>query len=441
MTNIKNKSLMALTIPIFLELLLITIVGNIDTIMLGKYSSSAVGAVGGMSQVLNIQNAIFGFINMATTILCAQYLGAKDKKKIKEVITVSLILNVILGLIMGLLYLFFWEFILTKMNLPPELMKIGKGYFKLVGGLCIFQAVSLTCGAVLKSHSFSKEVLFINIGINLLNILGNGMFIFGWLGAPILGTTGVGISTVFSRGLGCIVSFIVMCKYCRYKFEFLKKFPLNMIKNIFSIGLPTAGENLAWNIGQVMVLAMVNSMGSIMISSRTYLMLIASFVMTFSLALGQGTAIQVGHLVGAKNLDKVYNKCFKSLKLSIVLAFSVTTILFFLRYPIMRAFTDNEDIVKASVIVFPLLIVLEVGRVFNIVVINSLHAAGDIKFPMFMGIIFVFIVAVPFSYVFGIKFGWGLIGVWIANAADEWIRGIAMYFRWKSKKWQNKSFV
>ena len=53
----------------------------------------------------------------------------------------------------------------------------------------------------------------------------------------------------------------------------------------------------------------------------------------------------------------------------------------------------------------------------------------------------VFAVAVSLSYLFGISFGWGLIGIWIANASDEWIRGLAMYFRWKSKKWQNKSFV
>ena len=70
-----------------------------------------------------------------------------------------------------------------------------------------------------------------------------------------------------------------------------------------------------------------------------------------------------------------------------------------------------------------------------------LHAAGDIKFPMFIGISFVFTIAVLFSYIFGISFAWGLTGIWIANAMDEWIRGLAMYFRWRSKKWQNKSFV
>ena len=114
MSKIKVKSLVSLTIPIFLELLLITIVGNIDTIMLNHYSDKAVGAVGGISQVLNIQNVIFGFINLATSILCAQFIGARNKKKVQEVITVSLIVNLLLGLLMGALYFGFWELILQK---------------------------------------------------------------------------------------------------------------------------------------------------------------------------------------------------------------------------------------------------------------------------------------------------------------------------------------
>lgn len=443
MSSIKVKSLVSLTIPIFFELLLITIVGNVDTIMLGYYSDKAVGAVGGISQVLNIQNVIFGFINLATSILCAQFIGARNKKRVQEVITVSLIVNLLLGIVMGGIYFIFWRFILEKINLPTELIGMGKLYFQLVGGLCVFQAVTLTCGAVMKSHGNPKQMLFVNIGVNLLNIFGNGVFIFGWFGAPILGPTGVGISTVVSRAIGCIVGFIVMSHYCNFKFrrKFLKPFPFHVIKNILSIGIPTAGENLAWNVGQLMIMAMVNTMGTTMIASRTYLMLVANFVMTFSIALGQATAIQVGQLVGAKEQDEAYRRCFNSLKLSIVLAIVVTSGVVLCKHPIMGVFTDNVEILDVSLKVFPLMILLEVGRVFNIVIINSLHAAGDIKFPMFMGIIFIFIVAVPFSYIFGLKLGWGLVGIWIANAADEWCRGIAMLIRWKSKKWQSKSFV
>ncbi|WP_291259113.1 MATE family efflux transporter [Fusobacterium sp.] len=443
MGKIQVKSLMSLTIPIFFELLLVTIVGNVDTIMLGHYSDKAVGAIGGISQILNIQNVIFGFVNLATAILCAQFIGAKNKRRVHEVITVSLVINLILGLFMGILYFTFWNMILEKIKLPLELIEVGKNYFKLVGGLCIFQGITLTCGAIMKSHGKPKQMLYVNMGVNLLNILGNGMFIFGWFGVPILGPTGVGISTVVSRAIGCIVGFLVMSHNCNFKFrkKFLKPFPFHVIKNILSIGIPTAGENLAWNIGQLMIMSMINTMGTTMIASRTYLMLIANFVMTFSIALGHGTAIQVGQLVGAKESEEAYGKCLKSLKLSIVLAFSVTVLAWLFKNQIMGVFTKDRAILEASLKIFPLMVVLEVGRVFNIVIINSLHAAGDIKFPMFMGIIFIFIVAVPFSYLFGVKLGWGLVGIWIANAADEWFRGIAMLIRWRNKKWITKSFV
>ena len=441
--NVGKKNLISLIIPIFFELLLVTIVGNIDTIMLGYYSDEAVGAIGGITQLLNIQNVIFSFINMATAILTAQFLGAKDYKRVKQVISVSLVLNVLLGLILGGIYLFFWESLLQKINLPAELIGIGKYYFQMVGGLCILQGIILSCGAILKSHGRPTETLIINVGVNILNIIGNAFFIFGWLGMPVLGPTGVGISTVISRGIGCVVAFYMMCKYCNFTFKkkYIKPFPFKIVKNILSIGLPTAGENLAWNVGQLMIVAMVNTMGTTIIASRTYLMLISSFTMTLSIALGQGTAIQIGHLVGAGEIKEVYHKCLKSLKIAFIFAFVTTSLVFLFRNPIMSIFTTNPDILKASLKIFPLMILLEMGRVFNIVIINSLHAAGDIKFPMFMGITCVFIVAVLFSYLFGISLGWGLAGIWLANAMDEWIRGLAMYFRWKSKKWQNKSFV
>ena len=441
--NVGKKNLISLIIPIFFELLLVTIVGNIDTIMLGYYSDEAVGAIGGITQLLNIQNVIFSFINMATAILTAQFLGAKDYKRVKQVISVSLVLNVLLGLILGGIYLFFWESLLQKINLPGELIGIGKYYFQMVGGLCILQGIILSCGAILKSHGRPTETLIINVGVNILNIIGNAFFIFGWLGMPVLGPTGVGISTVISRGIGCVAAFYMMCKYCNFTFKkkYIKPFPFKIVKNILSIGFPTAGENLAWNVGQLMIVAMVNTMGTTIIASRTYLMLISSFTMTLSIALGQGTAIQVGHLVGAGEIKEVYYKCLKSLKIAFIFAFVTTSLVFLFRKPIMSIFTTNPDILKASLKIFPLMILLEMGRVFNIVIINSLHAAGDIKFPMFMGITCVFSVAVLFSYLFGISLGWGLAGIWLANAMDEWIRGLAMYFRWKSKKWQNKSFV
>ena len=86
-------------------------------------------------------------------------------------------------------------------------------------------------------------------------------------------------------------------------------------------------------------------------------------------------------------------------------------------------------------------IILEFGRATNLVVINSMRAAGDIKFPTYLGMASMWGVSVLFSYILGIKLGLGLVGIWIAMAMDEWIRGIVVFIRWKKGTWRGKSVV
>ncbi|SJZ70978.1 putative efflux protein, MATE family [Cetobacterium ceti] len=439
--KVTNQSLFSLTIPIFLELMLTTIIGNVDTIMLGRYSDQAVGAVGGISQVLLIQTVILNFICLGSSILIAQYIGAQNKDGIQKAISVSLIMNLIMGLAIGFFYFWGWEWILVKIKLPSSLIEIGKFYFRIVGGLCFFQGITLTCSAIMKSFGNTKEMLFVNVGINLLNILGNGMFIFGWFGAPILGVNGVGISTVVSRFIGAIVAITIMMKYCNFKFIYLKNFSFKIMKHILYIGIPSAGEYLSWSVAQLIILSMVNTMGTIEIAARTYLALISSFIMTFSIALGNGTAIQVGQLVGANKKDEAYSQCLKSTKLSFLAAGIVSVIIILLKKPIMNFFTTDIAVLNAAYKVFIWMILIETGRTLNIVIINSLNASGDVRFPVTMGVISMYGVAVPLCWFLGLKLNLGLIGIWLGNAADEWVRGIIMLRRWKSKKWTKKSFI
>ncbi|MGL5058097.1 MAG: MATE family efflux transporter [Fusobacteriaceae bacterium] len=434
---------MYLTIPIFLELLLMTVVGNVDILMVSKFSDRAVGVLGGMSQVLYTQNVLFSFISIGTGILVAQYIGAKQNKKINEVIAVSLFLNILLSFVVGGIYFLFSNGILTKIKLSQELLEIGKNYFKLVGGLCIFQAITVTVSAVLRSYGYTKEPLYVSVVVNILNVLGNGMFLFGWLGAPIIGVTGVGIATVFARFIGAIISLYMLLKFTKFKFikENILPFPKDILRYISKIGVPSGMEHLSWNTAQIIILAMVNTMGTDTIAARTYLNLVASFMMMFSLALGHGTAIMTGQLIGAKKIDEAYNQLLSSLKLSLVIVTIISFMVIIFQNPIIEYFTKDPEIIKIAKKVFWIFLIIETGRTFNIVIINSLHAAGDVKFPMIVGILFMFGIAVSLSWFLGIKLEMSLVGVWLANSADEWIRGILMYKRWKSKKWTEKGFI
>lgn len=111
------------------------------------------------------------------------------------------------------------------------------------------------------------------------------------------------------------------------------------------------------------------------------------------------------------------------------------------RHELVGLFTKDPEIIAAGASIFVLSIVLEPGRTFNMVIINSLRAAGDARFPVLMGVLSMWGVAVPLAYALGVHFGFGLLGVWIAFAVDEWLRGIIMLLRWRSRAWEKKALV
>ena len=155
--RVEGKNLFALATPIFFEFLLVNIVGNVDIIMLGKYSTEAVAAVGGLRQLLLIQNVIFGFICIGTTILISQLLGAREVGEVRDIIGAAILMNFLIAAILGGVYLTAYDYLLKWIRLPGPLVEVGKVYFRLVGGLCIFQAMTLTYGAVMKAYGYTKE--------------------------------------------------------------------------------------------------------------------------------------------------------------------------------------------------------------------------------------------------------------------------------------------
>lgn len=445
----KNKAtkltLFALTWPIFIEIFLHMLMGNADTLMLSQYDDNAVAAVGVSNQLVGVLIVMFGFIATGTSILIAQYIGAKKIESANKIAVVSIAGNLVFGLLLSTVLFLFATPILKAMDLPPELMDSAMLYLRIVGGFAFIQALIMTVAAILRSHGFTKDAMFVTVGMNLINVIGNYFVIFGPFGFPVLGVTGVAISTTISRTLGLIVMFIILFIRVKGNLPFsylLKTFPKDELKKLLKIGIPSAGEHLSYNTSQIMITFFISSaMGTIALTTKVYTQNIMMFILLFSIAIGQGTQIMIGHYVGANQLKDAFNRCIRSLKIAIVVSLVMAVIFSLFSKTLLSIFTDNQNIITLGSSLILLTMILEPGRAFNLVVINSLRAAGDVKFPVYLGIASMWGVAVVLSYLLGVVFGLGLIGVWIAFICDEWLRGLLMLRRWKSRKWEKMSFI
>ena len=432
-----------LVAPIFIETLLIMMLGAVDTVMLSQYSDEAVAAVGVVNQLVMFAFLIFEIINMGTSVLCSQYLGAKLPQKMVQVVGVSLLLNILIGLGVSAVLYFGAPWLLHMMGLRAELMTYGVNYMEIVGAFAFFQAISLTISASLKSADKAIYPMLVVVVVNVLNIIGNYTLIFGKFGMPALGVEGAAISTAFARGVSMVILFVILFRkhISRFPLEYFRPFPWIELKNLLKIGVPSAGENMSYSLSQVVLTYFINLLGNEALAARMYVVNVVMFVYLFTIAMAQGGAISIGHLVGKKRIRGAYLLGKYVMRLSVLVSVTLSCVWALMGKTMFGWLTDNPEIIRMGVMVLYVDIILEIGKAINIYATNALRATGDVNYPFYVGVVMQWGVAVGCGYLFGLHWGWGLVGMWFAFLLDENIRGVIFVRRWNSMKWAKKGFV
>ena len=441
--TISDRELIFLSWPIFVELFLRVVIGNINVWMISHYSEPAVASVGAANQLLNLMVFVYGFITIGTQIIIAQYIGAKRQHEIKNVINTALFGAIAIGLLISLFFLFYSEHLLAFMNLDAELITIGKGYLQILGGSLIISAITAVIIAVLRTHGHTAPALLVPMSASILSVIGNYFVLYQPFGLPSFGVTGLAYSSVFGNSIGLIISIYLLKRYIGFSIFSLriKKISMPILKSILTYGLPSSGESLSYQGAQVVVTMIVASLGSSVLIAKSYISAITQFVYLIASAISQGNQIMIGRNVGAGEFDRASKRGMRTTIIGVVVTLVICILTFIFIEPIMGIFTSNEDVIKIAREVFLVEIVLETMRAINMILVGSLNASGDVKFPLICSILVLWVISLPFSYSLAIWAGMGLVGVWLAYAIDEALRAILMFKRWRSGVWKSKSVI
>ncbi|MBC6712580.1 MATE family efflux transporter [Treponema sp. Marseille-Q3903] len=448
MVQIKNRgalSMLKLTFPIAMELFFRILVSSADTFMLSSYSNAAVAAVGLVSQYVFFLNLIFAVIGTGCSIVLAQYIGAgKSKEELNHIAQASAIMVSIISLVLTFAVIFGTRPLLNCYELEDSVREYAWQYFIIYGGICcFFNAFSLLQGAILRSYGYTNEAMIVSLVANFINVVGNALSLYGWFGLPVFGVKGVAWASGISMIASCILFnfFIRRRKDVELHIHGITKVPLQSYKLVLSVGVPTAGESLSYNVSQIVIMAMVSTLGTNAISAEVYTMTIVRFVFSVASAVGQATQIKTGYYVGARQSDVAYKKVFKYQLIATVCSMVMIVVVNIAKNPVIRMFTDIEEVYSMVTTLLILSVYIEFGRSLNLIYVGALKGAGDVKFPVLYGIISMWGIMVFGSYILGLKMGLGLAGFWIGIGTDETTRGIVMLLRWKSKRWQKYALV
>ena len=430
--------------PVFIEVLLGSLFGMVDMMMVGRISehaAQAVSAVGMTNQPVFLGLSFVQALNVGGTAIIARYYGAKKYKNISLVLKhVMLLAMVGFVLPISVLMIVLAPYVLSFLGADSSVIEVGSGYFRVIMLGFIFQSFSFTMTAALRGIGETKIPMRNNLIANSLNVLGNAVLIYGLFGFPVLGVTGAAISTALSNVIAMSLNLrYVLSKKSVLYLDFKEKFEFRfeMMKDLIRIGLPTALEQLALRVGIISFLNIVSGLGTNVYAAHQISLNILNLTYSPAQAFGITASTLMGQSLGAKNeqLARMYTRMCQ--RIGFIIAIGMSLFIFFGSKTLAEFYSTNPEIIQNTMIALTIVAFVQPFQSHQLITSGALRGAGDTVWPLIAIFVGSILIRVSLGYIFVNMIGLGLAGAWYAVFIDQFIRWLIILFRFKSGKWKN----
>lgn len=433
-----NKDIFKLIIPLFFEQLLFILVGSVDTIMVASLGEASISAVSLVNMLNNCLGSIIFALSTGGAVVVSQCLGAKNYSRANE--GAKQLLVVVLFL--GLLFLVVGELFLNEIvktfygNLPPEVHKDVLSYCRVLLISVPFVSVYSGCSALFRAMNKAKSTMYISIVSNILNVVGNALFIY----VLSMGVAGAAWATVIARVVSVVIIFILITDKTKTVFVNIKtgyRISWQLIKKILFIGIPSGIEGGVFQFGRVLVLGLIATFGTREIAANA----IANTLDIFGCIVGNVFSLAVvtviGRAVGAKDEGQIRYYVKKMMKWAYTGHISWNLVLLVFTPLLLLLFT-KIDVETRQLAWYLILIHNGIGLFLwpmSFIFPNVLRSMNDVKVIMFVSVGSMLIVRVGSSYLIADWVNSGVLAVWIAMVLDWIVRSSGFYLRYKSGAW------
>lgn len=433
-----GKDLRKLIIPLIFEQALAITVGMADTMMISSVGEAAVSGVSLVDMINILMFNIMAALATGGAVVTSQFLGAKRKedarKSAKQLLYTVIFSGAVIGAVVilarkPLLRLFFGK-------IEADVMENALIYLTISALSFPFLAVYNACAALFRSMGNSRITLKVSILINLINVAGNAVCIFGLH----MGAAGVAIPSLISRAAGSIILYFLLrnpsLELCFLKEPFRPDFVV--IRRILSIGVPSGVENGIFQLGRVLVVSIISGFGTTQIAANGVANNLDSVGVLIGGAVNLAMITVIGQCVGAKDERQIRFYTKKLLLATYISTVLFNAILFFNLDRILALYGLSRETTQLA----RTLICIHNGCAcllwpMSFTFPNMLRACNDVRYTMVVSIASMFLFRIGFSYLIGVSLGYGAVGVWIAMVLDWICRSVCFLARYLGGKWRD----
>ena len=431
-----RKRLLTIALPVIAENLLQVVFHFADMIFVGKLGAIALAGIGVSQQFIMLVIAVLISFNIGIVVLISQNIGAKKIEAAQKVAFQALYLGLAVSLVLSTVAILFSYDLPRIFGVSDQLRKISGDYLYYLFAPSIVFVWMFGLTATFRGSGDTRTPLYVAILANGLNIFLDYVLIFGVWGFPRLGVSGAAIATSISRGVGCLLLFIIIFNKKRpFHLPFkLPKVDLSIIRRILSIGIPTAMERLAFSLGGFIYARIVLSISEKAFAAHRIALNVESLSFNPGMGFAVATTALVGMIVGAGDSSKAKRAAVESLKLAATIMGILGIFFFFFPDLLVKLFTSDEEVINQSRDVIKIIALVQPFLATVFVLEGALRGGGDTRTPMYITATGMWLVRLPLAYLFVIRGEMGLIGAWLAMSADIFYKGIMVFTMFMRKK-------
>ena len=434
-----NKMIADLLIPVVLEQLLNSIMGTADTMMVSNVGSAAISAVSLVDSINVLVIQAFSALAAGGAIVCAQYIGQRNKEKANESARQVLFIITAISVAVSLICLVFQKPLLRLIfgSVEAEVMRASEIYFFYTALSFPFIAAYDSAASIFRAQDNTRGPMTISMISNVMNIAGNAIMIWVFH----MGVAGAALSTLISR-IFCAVVVLIQLRKEREGQEIVVRdyFKIrpnwSMIKRILGIGIPSGVENSMFQLGKLAIQSTVSTLGTAAIAAQAMTNILENLNGIAAIGVGVGLMTIVGQCLGAGRKDEAVYYIKKLCVIAEIVVLTSCLIVFALTKPVtILGGMEKESADMCFHMVMWITIMKPLVWTMAFVPGYGLRAAGDVKFSMITSCCTMW--ACRFCLcVFLIRvMGFGPMGVWIGMFADWTVRSIIFTWRFHSRKW------
>ncbi len=437
------KDIAVLLSPLIVEQLLNVSVGVADSLMISSVGEAAVSAVSLVDSIIFLFITVLTAFATAGAVITGQYLGRKEHKSAIHAATQLILFNLIFGLVISACLEFFRQEIITVLfgGVAADVYDYSITYLRITNLSLPLYAVFLACAAIFRTMGNSKVPMVISMVMNVINVAGNAVCIYG-LGMEV---EGAAIPTLISRGFAGITLFVLLFNpnlLITLKGNINLKIDKKEMFNILRIGIPGGIENSSFQLGKVLLTGIVSTLGTTAIAANAVTGAFAVFNVIPGMSVGLGTITIISRCIGAGDYEqaKYYHRLLY--KISYLCTFAIGVVVILISEFGLQLYNLSPQTRELS---FWLIMVHTIGSMImwtpSFHIPYTLRSAGDVRFCMVVATFSMFVFRVFAGYLLAIPFGLGLAGVWYAMMMDWLVRSIFFIARYKSEKWATKKVI